>query len=216
MKSFVHYYPVEWIEEDISIETMKIFNILFSISRNQIIIPHYDINNNLIGIRGRFLDQNDIELYGKYRPVEIEGISYAHPLSLNLYGLNVVKNNIKNIHKVILFEGEKSVQKSYEYYKDNSIGVAVCGSHFNKNQLDLLIKNFDLNEIIIAFDKEYESPKEIIDYKIKMKELCKKYINYCNFSYIIDTKNRLELKDAPIDKGKEVFEELLKERVVVI
>ena len=43
----------EWIEDGISYEIMKVYNILYSISRNKIVIPHYDAENNLIGIRGR-------------------------------------------------------------------------------------------------------------------------------------------------------------------
>lgn len=213
---FTKYYPVEWIQEGISQDTMKKFDISYSISRNQIVIPHFSFDGNLIGIRGRLLNPLEIESYGKYRPLEIEGKSYAHPLSLNLYGLNLVKEGIAKSHKVIIFEGEKSVMKSYEFYGENSIGVASCGSHINKKQINLLIKNFDLNEIIIAFDKEYETQQEIVNYILKMKNMCQRYSNYCNFSFIVDKHNLLELKDAPIDKGQDIFEQLLKERIRVI
>lgn len=215
MAIFNDYYCIDWINEGISIETMKKFNIKFSISRDSIIIPHYDINGELVGIRERNLEEDKIEQFGKYRPVDIEGQSCAHPLSLNLYGLNIVKDNIKRIKKVIIVEGEKSCLKSWEYYKDNSIVVASCGSHLNKNQIKLLVKNFDINEIIIAYDKEYQSYQEISEYMIKMKELCRKYSQYCSFSFIRDKDNLLQLKDSPIDCGKETFEKLFRERVKV-
>ena len=44
---------------------------------------------------------------------------------------------------------------------------------------------------------------------------CKKYANYCNFYFLFDFKNLLQLKDSPIDKGKEIFEELMKNKVQV-
>ena len=212
---FNNYYSTDWIEEGISIDTMKKFNIKYSISRESIIIPHYNIDGELIGIRERNLDGEKIELFGKYRPVEIEGKIYSHPLSLNLYGLDIVKNNIKRLHKAIIVEGEKSCLKSWEFYKDNSIVVACCGSHLNKNQVKLLVKNFDINEIIIAYDKEYESYQELSQYMIKMEELCKKYSQYCNFSFVRDKDKLLKLKDSPIDCGQEIFEKLIRERVRV-
>ena len=209
---FSKYYPIEWLQEDISENTMDVFDIRFSKNKNTIIIPHYDLNSNLIGIRGRALDEEEIKYYGKYHPVEIEGIMYSHPLSLNLYGLNIAKDAIKRKKKVIIFEGEKSVLKSYEYYKDNSIAVASCGSHININQIKLLIKNFDINEIIIALDKEYTNYHEMSDYGIKIKNMCKKYSQYCDFSIIKDKQNILGFKDSPIDRGKQNFESLLNNR----
>ena len=195
---------------------MDKFNIRYSVSRNQIIIPHYDINGNLIGIRGRTLNEEEAEEFGKYRPIEIEGVEYAHPLSLNLYGIYENKEAIKRIKRVVLFEGEKSVLKGYNYYGNNNISLAVCGSHINKRQIDLLIKNFDINEIIVAFDKEYETQREYVNYLVRYSEACKKYKNYCNFSIVMDKNNLLDLKDSPIDKGKEVFEQLIRERVEVM
>ena len=44
-----------WIKENISIESMKKYHIKYDIVNERIIIPHFDINNNLIGIRCRNL-----------------------------------------------------------------------------------------------------------------------------------------------------------------
>ena len=88
---------------------MDKFNILYSNSQNKIIIPHYDIEGNLVGIRGRALDRWEIENIGKYLPVKVEQTWYKHPLSMNLYGLNKNKENIKKYGYVFLFESEKSV-----------------------------------------------------------------------------------------------------------
>ena len=93
---FTHYYTVEWLNDGITKEAMDRYNILFSISQNKIIIPHYDVNNRLIGIRGRALDEWEIENIGKYAPVKVEQTWSQHPLSLNLYGLNKTKEAISN------------------------------------------------------------------------------------------------------------------------
>ena len=209
-------YPEEWTYENISDDTMEYFGIRFSPLDNKIIIPHYDIDGNLIGVRARALNDYDIANFGKYMPIKIENQWYAHHLSLNLYGINLNKDAISRNKRVILFEGEKSVLLYNEFYgKENNNSLAVCGSNFNKLQLSLLLKNFYLNEIIIAFDKEYSSypTKESEEYFNKMMKICLKYKNYCNFSFIYDTKNLLKEKDSPVDKGKSTFEKLLKERI---
>jgi DNA primase len=196
---------------------MDEYNILYSISRNKIIIPHYNLNSDLIGIRGRALNLNEIEQFGKYMPVEIEGKWYTHPLSYNLYGLNVSQEHIRKNRRVIIYEGEKSCLKHHSFFPDWNISVAVCGSTLNKSQIDLLIKNFALDEIILAFDKEYvnysdEKGRKYLD---KLSSLCKKYNNYCNFSFIYDKENLLREKDSPVDRGQKIFKELYDKRIKV-
>ena len=105
LKLFTFFPTPEWIEDGIDEDIMKIYNILYSIEQNKIIIPHYDISGNLIGIRGRALNESDL-LIGKYMPIQIEKITYSHPLMYNLYGLNLVKENIKKYKMAIVAESE--------------------------------------------------------------------------------------------------------------
>ena len=42
-------------------------------------------------------------------PVKIEDTWYKHPLSLNLYGLNETKENIKKNGVAFLLESEKAI-----------------------------------------------------------------------------------------------------------
>lgn len=209
---FTKFYPPEWLKDNITEKAMDKFNILFSISQNKIIIPHYDIENNLVGIRGRALDEWEVENIGKYMPVKIENKWYSHPLSMNLYGLNKNIDNIRKNKVVYVFESEKSTLQLESFPIDNC-SVAVCGSNFNKLQLNLLLKNCYPQEIIICFDKE-EKPGEDL-YFNKLLKICQKYKNYCNFSFIYDRENLLDLKDSPSDKGYEVFNKLLDRRVIV-
>lgn len=211
---FTKYYPPEWLDENISEKSMDKFNIRYSISQNKIVIPHYNINGELIGIRGRALNEDEIELFGKYMPIKLEETYYSHPLSQALYGLNFNKNCMAAAGKVILFEAEKSVLL-YDTYYENNISAAVCGSNFNKVQLELLLKNVKPTEIIICFDKEYTTAgaPDGQKYFDKLWGLCQKYGHYCHISFVFDREKLLDLKDSPIDKGKEVFERLLQTRI---
>lgn len=207
------FYPtVEWLEDGISEEVMKIYNILYSIQENKIIIPHYDIEGNLIGIRGRSLNEEDIAL-GKYRPVCIEGKMYNHPLQFNLYGLNFVRENIKKYKTAIVAESEKScLQYSTMFGQDKNIVVAACGSTFHKYQLDLLIK-CGAERVLIAFDKEGKTWEEKEKYFAKLKGICEKYKNYCTMGFVYDNSNLLKLKQSPFDCGPEVATKLISKGV---
>ena len=212
LQRFTKFYPIEWLTNGISKKTMDKYNILYSISQNKIIIPHYNVKNELVGIRGRALNEEEISLFGKYMPVQIEKKWYKHPLSLNLYGLNYNKENIKKTGVVYLCEGEKSVMQLEDFNLLNC-GVAVCGSSFNKFQLKILLKEVQPKEIILCFDNEEKEHSN--EYFNKLWNICKKYTNYCNFSFIYDKNKRLGYKESPTDRGEEVFKKLLEERVIV-
>lgn len=210
---FIKYYPPEWLNDGISKLTMDKFNISYSISQNKIIIPHYDIDGRLVGIRGRTLNEWEIDNVGKYAPIQVEGVWYKHPLSMNLYGLNKTFIDIRRNGICYLFESEKSVMQMDSFNMPNC-SAAVCGSNFNKYQLNILMKFCAPSEIVICFDKE-ELPGEE-KYFNKLWNICQKYKQYCNFSFIYDREGLLNLKDSPTDKGEEVFLQLLKKRIKVI
>ena len=142
---------------------MKKYNILYYDYQNKIIIPHYDIDNRLIGIRARTLNEDDALKYGKYGPVKVQDTIYRHALSLNLYGINENQKDIQDLSTAIIFEGEKSVLKYNDLY-DYNISVASCGSSLNFKQLQILIKQLSVRNVILAYDKEFEAfkSKEVI------------------------------------------------------
>lgn len=209
---FTKIYPTEWLEDGISKSAMDKFNILYSISQNKIIIPHYDIDERLVGIRGRALNDWEVENVGKYMPVQIENRWYKHPLSMNLYGLNFNKDNIKNTGVCFLVESEKAVLQADSFSIPNCT-AAVCGSNLNKYQLNILLKACQPKEIVICFDQEEEKGKE--KYFNKLYAICKKYEQYANFSFIYDRWGLLELKQSPTDCGEEIFKKLIEKRVKV-
>ena len=211
LESFVKQYPIEWLEDNISAGAMDKYNIRYSISQNKIIIPHYDINNRLVGIRGRALNESEIA-YAKYAPVKIEDIVYKHKLSLNLYGLNHNWKNIKELGICYIAESEKAVLQS-ELFGEKNCTVAICGSSLNIYQIKLLMQHCQPKEIVLCLDKE-ELPGED-KYFYKLWDMCIKYKLYTNMSFIYDRENLLNLKDSPFDRGRNIFNKLLEKRVKV-
>jgi len=212
LNAYTFYPTAEWLEDGISEEIMKTYNILYSIQENKIIIPHYDVAGHLVGIRGRALNDEDIAL-GKYMPVKLEGVTYAHPLAYNLYGLNVVRENIRKYKTAIVAEGEKSpMQYGTMFGQDRNIVVAACGSTFHKYQLDLLLQ-CGAERVLIAFDKEGATWKEQEAYYNKLKGICEKYKNYASMGFVYDNSNLLKLKQSPFDCGPEVATKLISKGV---
>lgn len=215
----IFYYAPhqEWLSDNISRESLSRYEIGYYGLTNQITIPHRDINNRLIGIRGRYLDEDDIDSIGKYVPLKINGEFLSHQLGSNLYGINVTCNKAKSIKKVILYESEKSCLQNYSYFGDDSFAMAVCGSSITLTQQKILLNTLKCEEIIIAFDKEYYEANSYAA-EVYYNKLIKKVsglVPFCKVSLLLDTKNKLNYKDSPSDRGKQVLLDLLEEKVIV-
>lgn len=110
---------------------------------------------------------------------------------------------------------EKSPMLYASYFgEENDICVASCGSNLIQYQAWLLI-NAGAEEIIVAFDKQFQ---EINDNEFKkliknLKQIHKKYGMFVKISFIFDKWNYIGYKDAPIDRGPDIFMELFKRRV---
>ena len=204
-----------WINEGISKEVMDAAGICYDPKNQGIVIPHYDINNRLIGIRERTLISEQAEKYGKYMPARIGRKMYNHALTFNLYNLNHSKNNIQRMKKAFVFEGEKSCLLYRTYFgEENDLSVSICGSSFIAYQAWLLIQQ-GVEEIIIALDKQFQKPGDDEFKKLvkNLKSIHKKYGKFINISFMFDKTELLEYKASPIDAGKDIFLKLFKERV---
>ena len=113
---------------------------------------------------------------------------------------------------------EKSCLKYRSFFgEENDISVAVCGNMLNNYQVSLL-RMLGCKEIIIALDKQY---KENQERDIEWVKWIKKFVNFFNnfekyiqISFLIDRENLLDYKDSPIDKGKDIFLKLYRDRIM--
>ena len=206
----------DWENEGISAEVMAAANICYDPHSNGIIIPHYNIDDELIGIRVRTLTKEQ-EKYGKYKPAILNDKMYNHPLGFNLYNLNNSKRHVQEFKRCFIFESEKSCLKYASYFGlNNDLSVAVCGSALNNYQVSLLL-SLGVKELIIALDKQYQKvgDEEWKRWVAKFYQIHNNYGKEVQISYMFDFDKYLDYKDAPIDKGKEVFLRLYKNRVII-
>jgi len=226
LNMFDDYLPISWHDEGITDEIADIFQIKFYMNQFKCIIPHLDINGNLVGIRARNFLQYQVSSGKKYIPVTIENLTYRYPIAFNFYGICQNQENIRKIKKAILLESEKAVMLYGSYFgQENNISLALCGMSFSLYQRDLLL-SLEVEEVAICLDKQYQIESiddENIDKNSKAWKEYENYIKglikisemlmpYCNVSIIVCWDERIGYKDSPIDFGKETFEELYRER----
>jgi hypothetical protein len=191
---FLPYPHESWLKEGIGYGTMKKFEIGYYIREEKISIIHRDINGRFIGIRGRSMNQEDIDNGRKYMPLTIGNQLYNHQIMFNLYGLHKTKEAIKRLRKVAIFEGEKSVLKCEDYYGENNFSVACCSSNITNFHRDILL-SLGIEEVIICFDrfrdkKEDETDEkyqeEIYNYQNKLLKLARKFTPFVRTYIVFD------------------------------
>lgn len=213
---FLKYPHEEWLDDNISAETMSKYEIGFYITQNKISIPQRSISGDLLGIRGRALNQEDIDAGKKYMPLTIEGKTYSTMSFYSMYGLNHTHEAVRRIKKAIIFEDEKSVLKCEDYFGEDNFAVATYGSNLSDHQVDLLL-SLGIEEVFIARDKEFKDADsdESYNYSEKIMRQAMKFVPYVRTYVLYDHWNLLNYKDSPADGGKDVLLELMKRKFEV-
>lgn len=226
LNSFYPLYHNSFLNDNISIKSMKKFGVLFDVDKNRIIIPHfYHEDDSLVAIRCRNLDKNLVDIGLKYTPIKMnlqkgeksKKTAIASKTGAYLYGLGRVAEAVKSNKMVILFESEKSVMQMDTYFGDNNCAVATMGSFLSKRHIEILLE-MGVEEVVIAYDKEFEvyGSKEDKLYRKKLrKRLIEKLLPYFKVSIIYDRWGLIGYKDSPSDCGRETFEKLFKKRIYV-
>jgi hypothetical protein len=216
LQLFDNKVPFIWNKEGISVHSMKKFNIMLDYASEKIIIPHWDSEGNLIGIRGRSLNVCEVLSGNKYMPVKCGSTYLAHALGQNLYGINFNKDIISKKKRAILFEGEKSVLKYEDLDPNNNIALAVCGSNISNEQIEIL-KTFGVEEVVIAFDKMFTDNKtrEAREYRERIVKLGLKFPISMSVYYLWDDNGLIDYKNSPIDHGPKVFKILCRMKKLI-
>ncbi len=190
--------PEEWLEEGMTEDALQHYRIRIDKKYSRIVYPVFDAENNLISVKGRTRVKNYKECgIAKYT-------NYYKIGELDFFqGWQQALPEIIRTRKVIIFEGIKSCIKAYGFGIGNTIASET--SLLSDEQVNLLIKT-GISEVIIAWDKDQDFGK------IRNNKNVKKLTSFADVSIVVDRFGLLGEKDAPVDKGKEVFERLLEGR----
>lgn len=155
-KSVINNYPkiyhTDWLDFGISENTLDKYNIRYYEYQSQIVIPVYSHNGNLIGIRVRNMNPNNI----KYIPLStLNGTMYNFPSNAIFYGECFNEAEIKRTKIVNIVEAEKSVLKSDTWFDNKSVTLGLLGSALGKQRLDYLI-SLGVEEVNLMLDSDFE------------------------------------------------------------
>lgn len=196
LNKYSHEDITEWIDEGILQEVMDLFEVRINDRDNRIVYPVYDINGNLINIKGR-------TRYKNYKELRIPKYINYYPIGTMDYfqGLNITLPFIKDQNEMIIFESVKSVMKAYGWGYKN---CASAEKHtITDEQLKLLVR-LRVN-IVFAFDSDINySDKDIKKTIDVLKRITNVYVIY-------DRKGLLggkDAKNAPVDLSREIWEQL--------
>ena len=194
------YYinPVQqWLDEGISEESQRVFEVGLSLVDKRIIVPHRKWDTGeLIGVVGRTIRDNYKQLkIAKWLPV------YHVYNTLNIFGLWNNYNYVVESGEIIIVESEKTPMLA------RSMGInnvcAISGHDISQEQIKILAKLGV--KVIIGMDKDVST-------KMVLKKI--KPLSLITNTYLIETQicKQLDEKDSPFDKGFEVFQQLYDKR----
>ncbi|MDB7829207.1 CHC2 zinc finger domain-containing protein [Intestinimonas butyriciproducens] len=184
----------EWEAEGIRRDALRKFQVRYDPFSDRLVFPIKNVNGEIINVCGRTLDPD-------YKEKKLRKYTYFKPLGIldTIYGLSDNKDAVLSKKEIILFEGAKSVMLAETWGIHNT--GAILTSHLNPYQFQILIKLGV--RIVFALDAEID---------IREDKNIMKLRPYAPVEWVCNRHGLLAEKDAPVDKGLEVFQQLYDER----
>lgn len=184
-----------WRKEGISDNSLKKFRVMYDSFSNRLVYPIRNLQGKIVNVGGRTLDDD-------WKEKKLRKYSYFQGWGGGMdvvYGLYENLEFIKSLDRIIIFEGCKSVLIADTFGIHNT--GALLTSHLSPYQMKILASLGC--RVTFALDKEID---------IRQDKNIQKLKQYVNVDYLWDKDNLLGEKDAPVDKGKEVFNKLYEHR----
>lgn len=190
----------DWVDEGVPYKIQAKYQVGFDIMTERVIFPIRNRLGGLVGVKGRYIGSRNID--DKYR--------YLYPVQMNQewFNLNNAEKYIIEQNEVIVVESEKSVMKLEGIGIHNSL--AISSSNLSETKINILYRLGEDVNIVIGYDKDMFVER---DKQMAMKRELNRLKNN-NVQILHDRNNLLDKKDAPIDKGKDVWHNLYDNRIV--
>lgn len=227
LSSLEQYRPQEWIDEGISIESLEKYHIGVYERLDQIVIPCFGTNGDLVGIRIRNKRPELVE-QAKYMPlITLDDMVYKFDTNSLFYGINYNKPAIEQSQTVLLVESEKAVLKADTWFKEQSNVLGLFGSQLGSKRRNELIQ-MGVKRVVLCLDSDFhtcepidtdpETGEQIFDpeyvkFEKKMFQLAQMFEGYCTVDVVYNNMGLEGYKCSPFDFSREVFEQLYENRV---
>ena len=184
-----------WVNEGIARASLDKYQVYYDSFSDRLVYPIRNIAGQIVNIGGRTLDP-------MWKEKKQRKYTYFYPWGTmdTIYGLAENIKSILELKEIILFEGCKSVLLADTWGIHNT--GAILTSHLNPNQMKILARLGC--RVVFALDKDIRIREDINIKKLKQ---------YVNVEYFWDKQDLLDEKDAPVDKGLEIFQSLYEHRM---
>lgn len=206
--------PQAWLDEGISEDTLIKYQIGYYERLNATTIPCRDKQGNLIGIRCRHWQPNEIE-QGKYRPLLLlDGVtSFKFPTNDVFFGINYNWPEIERTGKVMLVESEKAVMKLDTIYKEHNVALGMFGNNLGLKRRNELIK-LGVNHVVYVPDNDWigRGDEAYQEWEDKVIRFCKQFGGYAKVEIVWDNLGLLGAKENATDKDEDIWWKLYEAR----
>lgn len=207
-------YPQAWIDEGISEETMAKYQIRYYERCNQTVIPCFDDEARLIGVRVRNWDKDRVE-QAKYMPlITLDGQCYKFNTNQVFYGINYNKPMIEQTGEVWLGESEKFCLKCDTFFGPKSCALAMYGHQLGMQRRNQLIK-MGVKRVVYVPDHDFIGQDDAFfeEWCKSVRRLCDMFKGYCQVDIVWDdTGELLGPKENASDRDKETWDKLWESR----
>ena len=208
------YFPDNWYDEGISESTMEKYQIRYYERCNQTVIPCFDEEARLIGVRIRNWDEDKVA-EAKYMPlITLDGTCYKFNTNQVFYGINYNRPMIEQTGEVWLGESEKFVLKMDTWYGDKSCALGMYGHQLGIQRRNQLLK-MGVKHVIYVPDNDWIGKDEeaFSAWCKSVRSLCDLFKGFCDVDIVWDDSGELlGPKDNATDKDKATWEKLFNNR----
>lgn len=187
-----------WLDEGISLDTLRRFQVRYDAFDDRIVFPIRDYAGRIVSVSGRTLDPD-------FKSKGIRKYTYLQKIGTldTLYAFSDNREYILESGEILLFEGAKSCMKAWEWGVCNT--AALLTSHLSLPQLRFLIQFCNLNQIraVFALDSDVD---------IRKDDNIRRLRGYARVEWVKNRDGLLQPKDSPTDHGVEVFATLYQRR----
>lgn len=170
---------------------------------NRIIIPYFNLNNNVSGFNSRVIEKDINPKYFKSKS------SVLFDASKELFGINHAIEEITKYRSVILVEGEFDVMRGHQNDINNVVGIS--GLSLSEYQIKTLSKPAKQFFIIVEDNKTEERLKDLYNNIILHAPFTK--VRIVNLYKDLNT-NKMDLDEYLLKYSKDLFYKKIKESKV--
>lgn len=204
-EDYMERYPFDmkhlklWADEGISYDVMREFGVRYDPVDNRIVYPIRNLSGEIFCVSGRTCDPD-------WKEKKLRKYTYTSSIG-SLPAIYALSDNRKEIYdkkEIILFEGCKSVLKMATWGYRNA--AALLTSHLSDPQFAVLVRlaSFAGVRAVFALDSDIDITKD---------KLIRRLTHYASVEWVKNFDELLEPKEAPVDRGRDVWMQLFNKRI---